>query len=434
MKLLVFILELLRVNAQTLTFYSDTQCTGDILFTSTVSNGDCVLVPVPVISAQASCATNKLLVYEPSSTPCSGAAVEFPLDKCSEAFPPYYTLDCATDPPTLTVFESSSCINEILKTEINGDECVAVVQQPRVKANCDTDQLSIYFTSDCSGSATDVFTGDSCTDEGPVSESSYQLDCGDGDGGDGDGARPCFANTTLACKASHADTTPKSAYSACFLDRGSSNVAKLVPLVEVKSGDYVLAADPSDVSIPILTRVIVSQHRKQAHLSTPVLRISYGKSKTSVMMTPDHVMLLNGLYRPARVASVGDVVFTGMANETITSITQERKGFINPVTTSGTIYVTEGDLSIPLLASTYPEWISDAMLGSSVFPTATLSNLASYLFPEIVQQYYDDHLEALFEKHTTTINRLNVPYARPFVIYILDLMLVSALPVYKIQQ
>ena len=43
----------------------------------------------------------------------------------------------------------------------------------------------------------------------------------------------------------------------------------------------------------------------------------------------------------------------------------------------------------PVIASTYPDWIADFMLASALYPTFTLANLLSHLFPQHVQAYYD---------------------------------------------
>merc|ERR1711935_472476 len=59
-----------------------------------------------------------------------------------------------------------------------------------------------------------------------------------------------------------------------------------------------------------------------------------------------------------------------------------------------------------VLASTYPEWIASYMLSSSVFPTYTLSNLVSFLFPATTQAYYDAHLERFFQFTSSSLVQL----------------------------
>jgi len=111
----------------------------------------------------------------------------------------------------------------------------------------------------------------------------------------------------------------------------------------------------------------------------------------SIELTPDHVILLDGNYAPAREARLGSRLSLGA---TVTRVGQGQDGIVNPITTSGTI-LAAGATGAPMHATIFGEWIATFMLGASVYPLpVSLSSTLSFLFPAHVQSYYDEWLEA----------------------------------------
>ena len=108
-------------------------------------------------------------------------------------------------------------------------------------------------------------------------------------------------------------------------------------------------------------------------------------------LTPDHVLEVDGAFVAARNVVPGSKL-DGAEALRVTATAAE---IINPLTASGKI-LTQGGV----VASTYPEWIADYMLTSSLVPLPfSLANGLSYLFPETTQAYYDAMLEPFFTAH-----------------------------------
>jgi len=160
-----------------------------------------------------------------------------------------------------------------------------------------------------------------------------------------------------------------------------------VSMASLKAGDYVKDGPDS------ISRIIVNQHRA-AHLKSSLLEIEHENGKLN--LTPDHVVSVDGSFVAAREAVVG----TKLGESEVSRVTATSGEIINPLTISGKI-IADG-----VLASTYPEWIASYMLSSSVFPTYTLSNLVSFLFPATTQAYYDAHLERFFQFTSSSLVQL----------------------------
>jgi len=149
-------------------------------------------------------------------------------------------------------------------------------------------------------------------------------------------------------------------------------------MASLRSGDIIQDGASST------TRVIVNQHRKTTFKSA-LVEIEHANGKLA--LTPDHVLSVNGEFVPARNVAPG----SKLGESEVSCVVSKWGEVINPLTASGKI-LTQGGV----LASTYPEWIAEYMLSSALVPLPiSLSNLASYLFPETTQAYYDAVIEPL---------------------------------------
>lgn len=196
---------------------------------------------------------------------------------------------------------------------------------------------------------------------------------------------PCFdREVTTACKLSDPTASPSAAYAACY-EGGTAGPAARAFLSDLRAGDIVLST-PTEV-----TRVIVNQHVVSG-LSSQMVRLIHASGTLS--LTPDHVLLVDGMFKPAREAAVGSVLSSGSIIEQVSS--SSTSGIINPITTSGRILVggTEG---APVTASVYGEWIASFMLDKS---TLSLSRVIAYFWPATTQQFYDHVLEQFFDAST----------------------------------
>jgi hypothetical protein len=202
---------------------------------------------------------------------------------------------------------------------------------------------------------------------------------------DGSWFTHCFSRATTACRVHDATATPAAAFAACFFPEGDTTTASRVAMVELVAGDIVLSADAAHD--PVLARVIVNQHA-QSSSQSPMLTIEH--TNGTLELTPDHVLLVDGEFVAARYAKQGSIL---EPSARITSIGTGAAGFINPLTSNGRI-LAAGVTGLPVVSSTYPEWIAHWMLSTTLYPLPiSLSNLLSYLFPASVQAFYDSYLE-----------------------------------------
>jgi len=167
-------------------------------------------------------------------------------------------------------------------------------------------------------------------------------------------------------------------------------------MASLRSGDIVLDGPSST------TRVIVNQHR-EATFKSALVEIEHANGKLA--LTPDHVLAVDGAFVPARNAAPG----SKLGESEVSRVASTAGEVINPLTASGKI-LTQGGV----VASTYPEWIAEYMLSSAIAPLPlSLSNLASYLFPETTQKYYD----ALIEPFVTAAHPKHLKAALPAALY-----------------
>jgi len=198
------------------------------------------------------------------------------------------------------------------------------------------------------------------------------------------GDAPCFAaDTTTACKLL-GDVSAAEAHRQCYTSSEGAD-AELILMKTLVAGDVVLAADAAGALS--LERVVINQHKANARASA-LLELYH--SAGILALTPDHVLLVDGAFAPARDAKPGSSLTLADGKETVVErVAAAHGGIINPITTSGTI-VAGG-----VVAATHPEWSAAFMMaGKNPFP---LLFAASGAFPETTQAYYEAVLEPLFD-------------------------------------
>ena len=224
--------------------------------------------------------------------------------------------------------------------------------------------------------------------------------------------KPCFARSTTVCRLVDPAASASAAFGACFGGESEEQQqqdssgggggggaplahAERVPMSALAAGDVVLASPHAT------TRVLVNQHRAEEAAATvaPMVRIRH--THGTLTLTPDHVLLVDGAFQPARLVARGSRLEP--ASSVVTSVTATSDAIVNPLTTSGTI-LAAGPEGAPVVASCFPEWIADLALGSTLYPLPhSLTAVASYLFPRAVQTYHDALLEPFFAATATRL-------------------------------
>lgn len=220
-----------------------------------------------------------------------------------------------------------------------------------------------------------------------------RLACAVGSSGGGGGdSNPCFdREVSTACRLIDQNGTPSAAFSDCF-GQAQHGVAERVLMKDLTAGDRVLSSESE------ITRVIVNQHVNSPRTS-PMLEIHHASGTLS--LTPDHVLLVDGHFVPAREAKAGATLSSGAVIEAVSGTTS---GIISPLTANGRI-LAAGPTGTPIIATVWGEWIAAFMLERS---TASIVSGISYFFPEATQAYYDALLEAFFDALTPSLKRVAV--------------------------
>ena len=190
----------------------------------------------------------------------------------------------------------------------------------------------------------------------------------------------CFSREdTTVCRIVDKTTAPSSAFNQCFGDsRGAQ--AERIPMARVVAGDLVLSS-PSEA-----TRVVVAQHRADAS-ATPMIVLEHEHGE--LVLTPDHVLKVDGKYVSARDAAVGAMLEPASK---ITKVYTAIRSPINLVTTNGKV-LAAARTGAPVVASIYPDWIAPFMLSTSLYPLPySFVSAASYLLPERAQTFFDQLL------------------------------------------
>jgi len=215
----------------------------------------------------------------------------------------------------------------------------------------------------------------------------HYVECGNSLSSLGQGSfkEGCFQRDTTACRVGDMATSPADAFDQCF-GGATPLTATRLSMAELQAGDLVLSSKDGAI---FTERVVVNQHRES---NARAALITLHHSAGSLSLTPNHVLWIDGAYRPAREAVVGSSLSDGLVVNTIVEGDEGR--IINPITTGGTILAAGKDGGLPVLSVTGEEWLSDVIL--SGYPQYTLSFALAAAFPERVQAYYDAVLEPVF--------------------------------------
>ena len=272
-----------------------------------------------------------------------------------------------------------------------------------------------YSTSDCTGNFSSVVVESQQERCFRLLTRYYRYECE---------TTPCFSRDTLACAVT--DDDADAAYRAYY--GGERGSAQLVPFSSLVAGDRVLTSDP-DTQAPAITRVIVNQHRRVVSEARAAVRVEY--SHGGVVVTPDHVVWADGGWKSARDVRSGSRVRVGMTEARVDAATATHvQGIVNPLTTAGTILALAPGGKLPMLASTFGDWIGHSMLSDApLYPLAhSLSSAVSKLAPSRVQEFYDDYLEDAFTSHSPWLQAIaKNPIAAPAVALVADVGMSVAL-------
>jgi hypothetical protein len=233
---------------------------------------------------------------------------------------------------------------------------------------------------------------------------------------------PCFAReSTHTCRLLSADATPAGAYGDCFGGR-SEGVAEKVLMSALRSGDRVLS------TMDEIASVIVNQHAKVS-MYTGMLNIKH--SAGSLELTPDHILPVDGKLSPARDVVVGSQLEGGK----VESISYTTDAIINALTTSSRILVA-GREGLPVVATHAPEWLAAVMLApAGMFLTRySFSTTLSRVFPQSVQAFYDEHLEARFGQNHASLDAIVQAVPTPVLVAVIaafDVVIAAGFLVYK---
>jgi hypothetical protein len=229
---------------------------------------------------------------------------------------------------------------------------------------------------------------------------------------------PCFSRDAEACRVLDTSTSPADAFRACF-DEPALKMAERVAMADLTGGDYILSAG-KDLAYEF-TRVIINQHRAEAQKQSTIVKITHANGELS--LTPDHVLLVDGEWAPARTVKVG----SSLSGSNVVAVSEGFAAVVNPVTVNGMI-VAAGPTGRPVVASAYPEWIAKYMLeqNNGVYPLpVSMANGLAFLFPETAQAFWDEVLEGAFAANQARLSswKLGLPtmLVAP-IVFVIDLL------------
>jgi len=180
----------------------------------------------------------------------------------------------------------------------------------------------------------------------------------------------------------------------------------------------------SATGVATIVGVFVNQHVGRERMA-PLRRLEL-EGGGALTVTDDHVILIDGQWRPAGEATVGSSVGVTIhgapqTSNTVATIVHSVGAVVNPVTTSGTILAFDigsnsagaqgaAAASAPVLASTHSAWLAAPMLNASAFPLP-LSAALSRALPTHTQGFYSETLEARFLERLTPYLSMAAPTA-----------------------
>ena len=131
-------------------------------------------------------------------------------------------------------------------------------------------------------------------------------------------------------------------------------------------GDEVLTLGAAGLAF---TRVLVKQHVAAEHVTSVSTLLTLLHSNGTLRLTPDHVLLVNGKFAPARQVRPTDRMDTHRGASIVAAVEVGRGAVVNLITVSGTILVASGvhaggsvhgcargESVTPVFASVFPEW------------------------------------------------------------------------------
>ena len=161
-----------------------------------------------------------------------------------------------------------------------------------------------------------------------------------------------------------------------------------------------------------------------------------GYASGSVTVTPDHVILVDGKFAPARTAAVGSTLRDARGAElTIRSVSSSYGRVVNPITTSGTILAAAPDGGAAVVASVYGEWIYEAFLGPADLTSLAGSSLSATLsaaFPASAQAFHDALVEPIPHAYYGLVAGRTPVRLYPLVFLLLDVLMASAFGAYVV--
>lgn len=183
---------------------------------------------------------------------------------------------------------------------------------------------------------------------------------------DGSGSGSCFAKeSTRACRMLRS-TAPEEAYAACY-GVGTRHHAELVLLADLAPGDLILGRNGA-------TTVVAVQHKA---VDTIAKMLTFHTADgSSVTMTPDHALFVDGQL----VAAVDVKMGSSLSSGVVERIVETEAAIINAVTSDGTI-VADG-----ILAASNPLWIARltldapsarAVVNAALFAAGDVDSLAA---------------------------------------------------------
>ena len=233
----------------------------------------------------------------------------------------------------------------------------------------------------------------------------------------------CFARTTTACRLVDTSATVVAAFQACFGNDVASTpaVAERVAMASLVAGDVVLASPHAT------SRVLVNQHRAVTKAASMV---TISHTTGTLTLTPDHMLLVDGTYQPARNAKPGSRL-EGLPASIVAAVAATNEAIVSPLTRSSTI-LAAGREGGAVVASCFPEWVAPLVVDSRAFPLPfALSTAAAHLFPAAVQAFYDDALEPLLDASVVPgLERLNAALPTPLALGVMacaDVLMVAGL-------
>ena len=359
----------------------------------------CVIAAALAVAAAERTDVGSMAVYP--STDCTGQAMDdssyAAASQCIPTGPTSVAVYCDEDTWHFEYHLSSDCTDTI--TLACSDVVTFNASNPTQLPN-----LAVCSTSAASGACAAVF--DFSYEVGGVTVAGQGLSM---TGTCGSTEKPCFsASESFACRLTDGSVPPATALEHCFGHGASSSSSSYPPAERVAMG-LLVAGDVVLPSPTAATRVLVNQH---AAVSTRALMVEITHSTGSLALTPDHVLYVDGAWRPAREVRVGSVLEPGAAS--VTKVRRAPHKIISPVTLDGKI-LASGPAGQPVLATVWPEWVATLLLDNPLpYPLPlSLAAATSRLFPAGAQRFYDAHLEHFFAATSPGLEHLTAAVPAP---------------------